>query len=223
MARKISHNEYLKTIEGTIWNPIEEYINARTKILHKCTEGHEVMLLPRYAQNNGCQKCKSESERLSDEYYRNKLKETKWTAIEKYVTAKTKILHICKNGHKNMIKPHHAQKDVGCMSCNIEKNKEGINTIPGILYYVKFEINNKFYYKIGITRQKTVKQRFLGDIQLINKIILEKHFASFSDARLEEQKILKKFSNYRQNLNLLYSKGNTEIFEFDILGLDTEK
>lgn len=217
MAKKLSHEQYLETLNESIWTPLETYINARTKILHRCCNGHEILLFPRNAQNSGCQKCKSESERLTNEEYISRLIKTKWTPLEEYITTRTKILHICTNGHRNRLPPRHAQEDVGCIECNAMKDT---NSVPGILYYVRFLIKDTYYYKIGITRQKSVRHRFLGDITRLDKVIMEKHFSSISEAHNEEQKILKTFSKDRRNLNLLHAKGNTEIFDYDILNMD---
>lgn len=219
MAKKLTHNEYLKTLTKTIWTPIETYINARTKILHRCKYGHEVMLLPRYAQNSGCQRCKSESEKLTNDQYINRLLRTKWTSLEEYVTARTKILHICNNGHKNRIPPRHAQEDVGCIECNALENN---SSTSGILYYVKLLIGNKFYYKIGITTQASVKSRLSRDITKVHKILFEKKYDSIAEAKNEEQRILDIFSKDRNTQKLLYSGGYTEMFDYDILGEDKE-
>lgn len=93
---------------------------------------------------------------------------------------------------------------------------EGINfNKKGFLYYVS--IDNGLYYKIGIT-SRNIKKRFAGDIKRV-RLIFIKEFDTLRNAKEEEQKIIKKYKKYQVD-NKVLQVGNTEIFTFDILGLD---
>lgn len=86
----------------------------------------------------------------------------------------------------------------------------------GFMYYVS--IDNGAYYKIGITSRST-KERFRGDTNRI-RVIFIKEFKTLREAKVEEQKILKEYHAYKVDHEVLVSNGNTEIFTFDVLGLD---
>lgn len=213
MASKLTQEQYIKTLENTVWSPLEPYINARTKILHECNKGHKVFVYPRNAQNAGCGICKGLKDRLTHKEYIKRLKCTKWAALETYKKAKIKILHVCDKGHEQLIAPHHALEDVGCVNCN---KPEKLNHF---LYYIKFCINGEIFYKIGITKN-TIEARFLSDKRYIEKIIFYKEM-SYEEAYREEKLILNKFSEYRNKKIVLHNGGNTELFRTDVLGLDT--
>lgn len=211
--KSLTHDDYLTTLKNTVWTCEETYINARTKIKHRCNKNHILALLPRQAQNYGCKQCRIINMRKPAEIYTLELTKTKWKNLEPYITARKKIWHQCNNGHKSLIPPRHAKDDVGCNFCNKPKNDKCT------LYYIKFIIKDTIYYKIGITTQ-TLKKRFMADARHINKIIFEKELSSY-EAYKQEQEILYKFKNYRVlNGNLLIGSGSTELFIKDVLELD---
>lgn len=136
--------------------------------------------------------------------------------IEKYVKAHTPILHECFEGHVWKTTPTRILSGKGCPSCaNIGFNPYA----PAILYYIHISKNNLHYYKIGVTNS-SLKGRFGSDTKYIRSI-REVLYELGSDALIEEKRILKEYSKFRQNIpELLVSGGNTELFEFDVLGLD---
>lgn len=103
----------------------------------------------------------------------------------------------------------------GCRSCNshggFDKNK------PGILYYLS--IMGGKIYKIGITN-KTVVNRFSAKDRRSIKVIKEWHYSSGFEAALEELRILQKYSEYKYLGPPILESGNTELFNYDVLGLD---
>lgn len=146
------------------------------------------------------------------------IKNIKYIPIEKYITSHTKILHKCTEGHIWSALPTQILSGKGCPSCS----KNGFdNDKPSILYYLKIMKNNLTYYKIGITN-RTVAKRFESESKNTSiKVIQEIHYDKGLDARLEEKRLLEKYKSYRQHIpELLVSGGNTELFEFDVLGLD---
>lgn len=86
----------------------------------------------------------------------------------------------------------------------------------GFLYYIS--IDNGTYYKIGITGND-VKTRFNNEKSSRIKIIFEEKFETLKEAKIKENKILKKYKSYIIKDKVL-KKGSTEIFSFDVLGLD---
>ena len=137
--------------------------------------------------------------------------------LESYITSQTPILHECIKGHQWKVQPHSVLRGIGCPKCST-------NTFdlasPAILYYIKITCDNETYYKIGITN-RTVARRFEDDRNKEIIVIKEIHYATGLEAKNEETRILKEHAQHRQNIpGFLKSKGNTELFEFDILGLD---
>jgi len=136
--------------------------------------------------------------------------------VEEYITAHTPILHECFEGHLWKTTPTRILSGKGCPSCA----SVGFNPfIPAILYYIYIDKGNLQYYKIGITNN-SIKSRFGSDIKYI-RVVREVLYEQGAKAMAEERRILNKYSQFRQNIpELLVSGGNTELFEFDVLGLD---
>lgn len=87
-----------------------------------------------------------------------------------------------------------------------------------ILYYIS--INNGMYYKIGVTNF-SVERRFEKEYSLDIKIIFEKKYSTGYEALEKESEIINKYKKYKTEDNVL-KYGNTEVFTFDILGLDIQ-
>ena len=140
------------------------------------------------------------------------------TPIETYLGSNIPIKHLCANGHTWRIKPSHVLDGKGCPACC----KPGFDpNIPAILYYVKIIKDNEIYYKIDITN-RTVVQRFKLETDKKILILNEIQYKLGSLARATEAEILTKFKHKRVNISgFLKSHGNTELFEYDVLGLDS--
>ena len=80
--------------------------------------------------------------------------------------------------------------------------------------------DNETYYKIGITNN-TVERRFRDDSDKKIISLKETWYLSGALAQKEELELLRQFKEDRQNIKgFLKSGGNSELFEYDILGLD---
>ncbi len=92
-------------------------------------------------------------------------------------------------------------------------------TKKGILYYLK--INSGEAYKIGITN-RTVQDRFsVTDLKSI-EIVKEWYYDLGFDAYFAEQNILQSFKDAKYTGDSLLESGNSELFYYDVLGLDIE-
>ena len=150
--KKKTHEEYVKELK--IKNPnmlvIGQYVNANTKILHKCLI-HNVCWMntpSRMLQGVGCEKCHAEristSKTRTHEEYVEQLKRVTSDIIpmEQFKTCTTGILHYCKkhNVTWNAI-PDNVLKGCGCKECG--KEKIGLkNSMPFDKY--KKELQSKF-------------------------------------------------------------------------------
>ena len=124
MAIKMTHEDYITKIKH-IHSNIEvlcEYVNARTKILHKCKIcGYEWVAQPNSILSGcGCPKC-SGTMRLTQKEYEKRVEEinTNIKVLDKYINMNTKILHQCKVcRHKWNIKPSDIVNKHGCPICS---------------------------------------------------------------------------------------------------------
>ena len=149
---KKTHEEYVK--ELAIKNPnvevIEKYINANTKIMHRCLI-HDICWRTtpsRALQGVGCEKCHTErfsqSRTCSHEEYIEQLKRVNPNIIplEKYKTIREPILHYCKTHNIEWtVMPDNVLRGHGCRECGKEKIGDK-NTKPYDQY--QEELNSKF-------------------------------------------------------------------------------
>ena len=134
MADKKTHDEYVAELK--IKNPtvevVEEYINARTPILHHCLV-HDVFwktLPSRALMGAGCNKCKEERfhktrckthEQYVDEVFKIN---PDIVVTGTYINARTPIEHYCKqHGVAWMSYPDNILRGIGCKQCGNEKIK----------------------------------------------------------------------------------------------------
>lgn len=132
--RRKTHDEYVDELK--IKNPtvevVEEYVDAKTKIMHHCLT-HDVYwkMLPGNAlQGNGCQECKKD--KIHNAYVKNHEQYVKDVAqinpniavLGEYVNAKTPILHKCTiHDVEWHTTPDTILRGCGCRKCMLEKIK----------------------------------------------------------------------------------------------------
>lgn len=205
-----------------------EYIGGKKKVTITCLIHGDFKQYPNaHLKGHGCEKCSfkliSLAKRASKEEFIGQAKKThhlKYNYINvEYINAKSEVEIICKDhGVFNQTPDSHVRGS-GCPSCAIY----GFNIdLPAILYYLKIEHKNRFYYKIGITNND-VQSRFRN--KALAKIVdyIEIHFEKGKEALVIEQYILKKYKNHINPNELILKDGNTEIFCSDVLGFDLLK
>ena len=80
-------------------------------------------------------------------------------------------------------------------------------------------INEGQAYKIGITNN-SVASRYDTEEQSIFKVLFECVYTIGREAYIEEQRLLKEFSQYKYKGPDILKSGNTELFIIDILNKD---
>lgn len=147
-AKKSNNEEYtekLKMINQNIC-VVDKYIDSKTPILHKCLlDGHEWYARPNnILKGRGCPLCGKEITRAKnyDYAYMLSIKNPDIEVIEKYINAKTKILHHCLI-HDFYWKacPGNILNGNGCPECRKEKiikNKR----LPHNKYVEELKIKN---------------------------------------------------------------------------------
>lgn len=109
-------------------------------------------------------------------------------------------------------KPKAVIHKTGCPCCS----KTGFKfNKPGLLYYIIINFNDNIYYKIGITNY-TVNKRFRKNERKMISILYTEYFENGKDAYNKEQKILKKFNDYKYEGVQILERGDSEIFTIDI-------
>ena len=127
-----THNEYVS--ELSIKNPnviaIDEYINAKTSIKHKCLIHNYIWsLTPTDAlKGQGCPLCRgmkiSDKQTKSHDQYISECQEKRPNieVLGTYIDSKTQILHKCKIHNLNwLIRPYDALYGEGCPKCRSDK------------------------------------------------------------------------------------------------------
>ena len=91
-----------------------------------------------------------------------------------------------------------------------------------MLYYLRVQEKDIVAYKIGIT-SKDVEQRYTKTE--LDKITILKTwmFETGKTAYEEEQRIIRKYKEYKYTGDFLLLTGNSELFTKDILELDNEQ
>lgn len=133
-----------------------------------------------------------------------------------YINNRIKVAITCKVHGTFWQTPHSHRNGDGCPSCA----SYGFDpTKNATLYYLKVTDDTAVTYKIGITN-RTIQERFTStDLEKI-QVLGSWEFRVGSDAYKEEQTILSQYREYKYIGIPILSSGNTELFTFDILGLD---
>lgn len=150
MPKRIKPEDYLKRCKERGYDlPVEDYINANTKIRHKCKQGHIYLQSPaKHLCGQGCPKCKRCYSYTPKEYYNLCKEKGLDTPVEDYITTNTKIRHKCKQGHIYKQKPKHHLNGAGCPKCRGNYSytpKEYYNLCKdsGLDLPVEYYINNR--------------------------------------------------------------------------------
>ncbi len=251
MSKKLTHEDYLqKLLNNNIKViPLEQYINTRTKILHKCTCNNEWDISPNnILKGTKCLECGVKivsKSKMKD--VRKLIKEAKEKFNNKFSysnikTLSEKLTITCpEHGEYENLIVNHLNSENGCRLCNHKKlgkinsirlkdvdgfhswNKKVYKNRKTILYYI--QVNG--IYKIGITVynksiEKSIKSRYRGDIKngVIISIIKTKIYEDGIEAYIAEQTIKEKFSDFRYKAgDMNWFGGYTELFEKDIRNL----
>ena len=194
-----------------------EYKNAHSHLDYCCSKGHNAKIsFDNLRVGHGCAECAGQKKKTMEEV-RLAFTQRGYKLVSKeYKNSGTALLYICDKGHQSKIILDSLRRGEGCQSCaeyGFNPNK------PAILYYLRFQFESNFYYKIGITNRKT-SERFNRE-KISYKVIKETHYLLGKDAHTQEQDILKNFAKYRyKGHSFLTMRGDTELFTKDVLLLD---
>lgn len=194
-----------------------QYKNTDTKVTIACKQHGTFTQTPHaHLSGKGCPEC-ANTKKTTKEFIKiaNEVHDSKYT-YEKtnYINTVTKVIITCsKHGDWEQTPNAHTIKKQGCPYCAVT----GFDiTKPAILYYLK--INGGQAYKIGITN-RTVTERFSNSELQVIEVLKTWYYSNGQEAYNKEQEILKKYKKYKYKGQNLLQKGNTELFNKDILNL----
>ena len=203
--RKKTHAQYVAQVEalGKGFEVVGEYVNSKTKIAHRCAEGHEWYATPRkILAGKGCQYCREEKmlkarakkaklKKNRKQYVRNHADYVAWInahrkgirVVGKYVNTRTRIIHVCAKGHKWEVAPNNIKKGNECPHC-VEHHTDAN------VFYIWENADDPGVYKVGISSERCADDRI--DIctrknKMTANIIL---MTSVNDARDIERRAL---------------------------------
>ena len=125
MPRKLTNEEYINRCkEKGLDLPLEPYINATTKIKHKCNKGHIYEQIPySHLHGHNCYICENikrgiAKRKTSKEYYQECKERGLDLPVEPYIDNKTMIKHKCDKGHIYKQTPKSHLLGHGCSKCS---------------------------------------------------------------------------------------------------------
>lgn len=193
-----------------------EYVNSCTKLRFTCPKNHNFAISwDNFKQGNRCAECAGKV-RLG-ERVKAVFESEGYTLRGEYVSAHKNLEFTCPKSHDLAMTWANFMRGERCAECAVTGYKP---LQPGILYYVRFEIDTGWIYKIGITNL-SVKKRFARE-KTPYTVIWQQRYEDGAIPPDVEKKILRKHKKYRYKGDALRS-GNTECFTHDVLNLDRDK
>ena len=211
-GKKRTHDEYVLELQAI--NPylevIDKYINAKTKIKHKCLKcEYEWDLAPLHSlQGKGCPQCAGVAHKTQEQYKKdvNKIN-TNIKVIGEYINYHTSIAHQCVLcGFVWDAQPANILSGKSCPKCAIKKNAKAQTKTH--LEYLK-ELNDK-----------NIKIKPLEDYQTNNIKILHKCLLCNFEWKVKPSNVLNRFgcphcriskgeykiSTYLSNRNIVFEE-----------------
>lgn len=226
-GKKVTKESFVKRLaeKGIVLLTEYKTLNKGGTLYHsECDHTWTIGSLSGIYKNEGCPKCAGNLE-LSDEDLKVFFNNLEYDLLKAYRSRGVKTVRIqCQNcssinsgrlsGYRHRNKSCICTRDGG-------KHLEARYSLPHYLYYIKFKISGKVYYKIGITCKDIEKRFYKGDRENM-KVLKYLECDNREKAYTLEQYFLTTFSEYRyRGSPILLSGGNTELFTKDVLELDT--
>ena len=194
-----------------------EYKSSKSPLNYLCDQGHQTKIsFNSLHKGNGCAECAGVKKKTFEEVRELFAARGHTLLSTEYKNNSSPLNYLCSNGHNATINFSSLQKGRGCAECadyGFSPNKSAT------LYYLRFQYEGEFYYKIGITNN-TASKRFQGE-KTSYTVIKETVYPVGKNAYTQEQAILKKFARWRYKGKTFLVSGNTELFTIDVLQLDS--
>jgi predicted Zn-ribbon and HTH transcriptional regulator len=213
----VTHEQVEAKVESAGYQLNSTYRKNSAKLSLTCDKGHDYEGSWSVFRRGGrCPYCAKK--RNDHEQVKAKIESVGYQLNSVYKRTKSKLSITCDKGHEYKGNWDHFNGGKRCPHCA----SSGFKALkPAILYYVRFQHEGNFLYKIGITNL-TVDARFKQELAS-HTIISHTNYLLGSQAYQEEQRILRQYKDFLYKGNpFLKEKGNTELFTKDVLGLDSE-
>ena len=195
-----------------------DFKNTTTKVTIICKEHGEFEQTPeKHKIGQGCSLCGNihqTTEEAIQEFKAVHGDTYDYSKVD-YKNSRIEVTIICKEHGEFQCIPKDHKKGRRCPSCLSYVSDPHV---PSTLYYLS--INNGEAYKIGITSRR-VSDHFSASDMMKIKVIYTVEYAHRIDAYNEEQRILKEFAYAKYTGDALLQDGNTELFNYDVLLLDS--
>lgn len=196
------------------YTQLSDYIGALNPIKFRCDAGHiHQMTATQIMRGDDCGVCYGRY--LTTEQVKHQIESENYELLSDYVDAYAPLTYRCPVGHVHTVTWRGWQSGNRCRECcnrGFDHNK------PGTLYYLRFDYNGTYYYKIGITN-KTVEERY-GRENTPYKILKTVFYSDGRECYNDEQSILKRHSPFLYKKEPILRDGNSELFIKDVLDLD---
>lgn len=217
----ISTEEVKNTVSKEGYTLQSEYTSINVGLHLICPNGHntDTLTYAAWKQGKRCKYCSHSY--IQPENIAKDFADYGLTLVDTYKDYLTPMLVRCDtHNHEFYICWNTWKRSKGyCRVCE-KSNGFQINK-PGTLYYVRFDINGAYYYKIGITN-RTIKERFSGEIYPYT-IIKQVYYSDGQLCINDETAILRQYKTALYKGEPLLKCGSSELFISDVLGLDTYK
>lgn len=222
-VKKVTTEEFIgraKEVHGELYDYSKTEVKAVSKkVTITCQKhGDFQQVVNNHLQGKGCPTC-GKTGKLNNSTFIARSKEVHGDRYDyskvDYIDAKTHVIINCVEHGEFKQAPHKHLIGQGCPKCS----SSGFNdNKPAILYYLS--VLGGTAYKIGITN-RSVEERFDRE-DAIYTIVKTWEYQTGIDARIKEAEILKEFTSSRYTGPNLLKSGNTELFNRDVLMLDTQ-
>ena len=97
----------------------KEYINCRTKLIYRCSKGHEHSIVWNgWQQGRRCLTCTGQIKPTLEQIKKSFEQEGYILISKEYINTKTKLYYTCNNNHNNDITWCHWQEGIRCPTCD---------------------------------------------------------------------------------------------------------
>jgi hypothetical protein len=217
-------------VHGDVYDySLVEYINYFTDVIIICRKpGHDPfpqVPVNHIRQESGCPECGGNKPLTTETFIKRaiaKHRDRYDYSLVDYVNAKTDVQIICPEPDHGIFPqiPDNHLAGQGCPDCA----ETGFNPNDrAVLYYIAITTDDgDIRYKIGITNFSVTERFRAPDLALI-RIVKTWQYAVGRSAAEREAEILRKYAGEKyMGPPILISRGNTELFTHDVLGLDTQ-
>jgi hypothetical protein len=211
------HSEVEKYFNLHGYKLLSRYEKAHKKLKYECPVGHRHSISwTKFQSGNRCAYCAGQVIKHEDVAHAFELEG--YTLLCKYKNSKTKMAFICPNGHCHEISWNLWNVGRRCRSCATNGYRQ---SLPGRLYYLRFEHKKRFYYKLGVTN-RTIEQRYREE-KLPYVVLMDFYCENGAIPFNKETIILQRNKQFKYKGLPFLRNGNSELFTKDILGLDSDQ